>query len=660
MIRLNTAQSKMQPLAASQTRTRLLLSLVALVTLAPLAPLAPFAHAANPTTQPTITWQPWSDDVFARAKAENKFVLMDLQAVWCHWCHVMDESTYRDPRVIALINQRYIAVKVDQDSRPDIANRYEDYGWPATVVFNATGNEIVKRRGYIEPDPMASMLQAIIDDPTPGPSVQPDTDIRAASNAGLTKDQRDQLADNIKRLYDDQNAGWAGATKFVDADVLEYCARLAAHGDARADTMARQTLTANLKLLDPAWGGVYQYSTDGDWLHPHFEKIMSYQADDLRTYARAYSIYHTPTPGSERTRDDPDSSANSANQSGSSEYPSTSLRTGLRTRRGEDEPTSYLHAAQSIHRYLTTFLLNPDGAFYTSQDADLHPGEHSTAYFALDDPQRRALGVPRIDTHIYSRENGWAIAALVAYANTTGDADALSQATRAANWIIAHRSLEAGGFSHNEHDAAGPYLGDTLAMGRAFLALHAATADRDWLDRAESAARFIATHFAHSNSLGVVTAAQHGPLRPRPQLDENVAVARFARLLYAYTAREEHQQLADRAMRYLASPDIINTRHWLVGGILLADQEMNGEPLHVTIVGKKNDALARDLYATARATPRSYLRLEWYDPSEGPLPRMDVQYPKLPTAAAFICTGTRCSSPAKDVQSLRQKLTSAP
>src|SRR5450432_2549278 len=110
-----------------------------------------------------IEWQPWSDAVFARAKAEKKLVLLDVGAVWCHWCHVMDEITYRDPAVLALLREHYIAVRVDQDARPDISNRYEDYGWPATVVFNADGNEIVKRRGYLEPAAMASMLQAIID-----------------------------------------------------------------------------------------------------------------------------------------------------------------------------------------------------------------------------------------------------------------------------------------------------------------------------------------------------------------------------------------------------------------------------------------------------------------------------------------------------------------
>ena len=127
--------------------------------------------------QDNIDWQPWSDAVFAQAKKEGRFVLLNLGAVWCHWCHVMDEITYRDPKVIELIRSHYVAVLVDEDSRPDLSNRYEDYGWPATIVFGADRGEIVKRRGYIPPRPMASMLQAIIDDPTPGPSVVPEGDL---------------------------------------------------------------------------------------------------------------------------------------------------------------------------------------------------------------------------------------------------------------------------------------------------------------------------------------------------------------------------------------------------------------------------------------------------------------------------------------------------
>src|SRR5277367_721129 len=107
--------------------------------------------------EPQIEWVPWSDAVFQRAKTEHRFVLLDLGAVWCHWCRVMDEVTYRDPKVIALVNKKYIAVRVDQDARPDLANRYQNYGWPATIVFAADASEIIKRQGYIEPRPMASL-----------------------------------------------------------------------------------------------------------------------------------------------------------------------------------------------------------------------------------------------------------------------------------------------------------------------------------------------------------------------------------------------------------------------------------------------------------------------------------------------------------------------
>ena len=93
-------------------------------------------------------------------------MLLDLEAVWCHWCHVMDEITYRDPDVISLIGDSYIAVRVDQDSRPDLSNRYEDYGWPATIVFNAKGEELAKRSGYMPPKEMSSLLKAIVLDPS--------------------------------------------------------------------------------------------------------------------------------------------------------------------------------------------------------------------------------------------------------------------------------------------------------------------------------------------------------------------------------------------------------------------------------------------------------------------------------------------------------------
>src|SRR5260370_36631321 len=105
----------------------------------------------------------------------------------------MDDITYRDPIVIELIRSHYVAVLVDEDSHPDLSNRYEDYGWPATIVFGADRGEIVKRRGYIPPRPMASMLQAIIEEPAPGPSVVPEDALTPGKEAALPDDHPKKL-----------------------------------------------------------------------------------------------------------------------------------------------------------------------------------------------------------------------------------------------------------------------------------------------------------------------------------------------------------------------------------------------------------------------------------------------------------------------------------
>jgi len=562
-----------------------------------------------------LAWQPWSDSVFAQAKQQKRFVLLDLEAVWCHWCHVMDENTYSDPAVIKMLREHYIVVKADQDSRPDLSNRYEDYGWPATVVFNGDGQEIVKRQGYLAPDEMLSMLQAILDDPTPGPSVRPEAKIELPANALLGDALRQRLTQNYLSGYDSKNGSWGTDQKFLDWDSVEYSMVLARlNKDASAEHMARQTLTEQLHILDPAWGGVYQYSTDGDWNHPHFEKIMQMQAENLRAYSLGYAQFGDP---------------------------------------------AYLHAAQEIRRYLKTFLTSPQGAFYTSQDADLIEGHHSGEYFALNDAARRKQGVPRVDKHMYARENGWAINGLVAYHGATGDAAALADAIKAAQWVLANRALPAGGFRHGEKDAAGPYLGDSIAMDRAFVSLYGATGDRQWLARAQATMKFIDQNFRDEKGAGFLTTkvpTDHA-YTPHPQRDENVMVARTATLLFHFTGDAHYEELAKQAMRLLAAEPIVFRLP--AASALLADLEIGRPPLHVTIVGHKDDPTAQALFQAALRYPAGYKRLEWWDTREGRLPNPDVQYPELSKAAAFVCTNRVCSAPIfnpADVMSKVDKL----
>ncbi len=460
------------------------------------------SSAADRTSPPnqSISWTDWSDDAFEKAKKENKFVILDLEAVWCHWCHVMNQQTYGNAAVAKLINAHFIALRVDQDSRPDLSNRYQEYGWPATIIFAPSGLEIAKRAGYIPPGEMSQLLRNIVRH-SGEPELKPEelisqksavfsaTTQTAPPGPAVGQDAKPYLPTVLRTKlqkecfdgYDATNAGWGTEHKYMDGDTVEFCLVRAQAGDAQCAQMAKDTLKAAGNLIDPIWGGVYQYSTDGDWHHPHFEKIMQMQGEDMRIFTLAYQLWHDP---------------------------------------------AYLQAAKEIEKFLHLFLTSPSAAFYTSMDADLIPGTPSKKYFALHDTDRRKKGIPKIDKHCYSRENGWAINGLVALYAATDDQTYLDQAVSAANWVIANRSLADGGFRHDQIDKAGPYLSDTLSMGRAFLALYAATADRRWLTHAEQCASFIGKHFPipTKDGSGYATAEAKPKqlITPEPLVDENV------------------------------------------------------------------------------------------------------------------------------------------
>jgi uncharacterized protein YyaL (SSP411 family) len=181
-------------------------------------------------------------------------VILDLKAVWCHWCHVMEETTYRDARVIALLDEHFVCLEVDQDARPDLSARYEDYGWPATILFDARGRELAKRSGYVEPDDMAAMLAAFVADPTPGPSAPAAAPSAAVSiGSALGPELLAELEQLHVERYDAERGGFGRTHKFIDPLSVEYCIARALEGDADSERRARQTLDAALALIDPAW-----------------------------------------------------------------------------------------------------------------------------------------------------------------------------------------------------------------------------------------------------------------------------------------------------------------------------------------------------------------------------------------------------------------------
>ncbi len=565
-------------------------------------------HAAE-AKKGGITWVDWTPDLFQKAQKEKRLVILDLEAVWCHWCHVMEEQTYSDAKVRELIKKHFIAVRVDQDARPDLSQRYEDFGWPATILFAPDGTEIAKRAGFIPPDEMRKLLQAFIDDPTPGPSIVKEEKVVIPSSPLLPASSRSEQETFFVGAYDSKQGGWGNGHKFLNWEAVELALRKAAAGDQNAEKMAKETLDKQRGLIDPVWGGVYQYSTSGVWTEPHFEKIMQFQAENLRIYALAYSQF-----------------GNALDK----------------------------ESVQTIAKFMTGFLQSPEGGFYTSQDADVIKGKHSEGYFKLNDADRRKQGIPTVDKNIYARENGWAIVGFAAAYAALKDDAYLDAALKSAAWIVKERSLPQGGFKHGEKDKNGPFLGDTLAMGRAFLSLYSVTAKSDWLKKAQDAAAFIEGHFKSPEGGYLLNNYDaKAKVSMSPNRDDNIAIVRFANLLYQYSGKAIHKTMAEHAMRYLAAPQVSSR---FAMGILLADAEIARAPVHITVVGKKSDPAALLLFRSAIAYPDFYKRTDWFDRSEGPLPNSKVQYPEINGAVAFACNDTRCSLPARTPEQIAQRV----
>lgn len=200
--------------------------------------------------------------------------------------------------------------------------------------------------------------------------------------------------------------------------------------------------------------------------------------------------------------------------------------------------------------------MSPDGVFYVSQDADASPEVSGKDFYAMSDDARRKVTMPRVDRHVYARENGWAITAFALYANITGDKGALDRAIKAARFIIGHHALPGGGFRHDADKAADPtpHLGDSLYMAQAFATLYAATAEREWLDHAGRSIEFIGRTFMDEDA-GFITAPVPSDAlgvfkKAVRQVDENVTRA----FLFCRPTAPQGPSTGPQRIKLFASP----------------------------------------------------------------------------------------------------------
>ena len=554
-----------------------------------------FSNAAAAPVESDFPWQKWGPEVFKQAKQEKKFVLLSLQAWWCHPCHQMNTITYDDSAVRDKIQEKFIPVYIDQDSRPDISQRFERWGWPATIIFDADGTEIVKLKGFYSPKFFIPILQATIDDPSPVNYGQFTGDERPTSQVvQLNDEQRAVIVNFMNKMYDNKHGGWGRNSKFVHGPTFNYALEQTAINQFDVNR-AKQTIDGLIAMIDKHSGGVSQISLGMDWDDGLEEYPMFAQLAGLEAFSLAYSLWKEP---------------------------------------------KYLEAAEKVSLFLRNTMSAPDGGFYTST------GSHNFN--------------PGIDQKRYSRENGQAILALTYFYYANADNDLLGFIESQARWVLKNRGFPGGGFQHDKNDLNGPFLSDSLSMAKALLALYQATGNRAWLNHSKQTADFIAQNFIDNETGGFLAAAQpSGSFMQKAvkNKDDNVSATRFFNRLFYYTGQDSYAEIARNGMGYLTSNHVLDA-FWFLPGVLQAEYELNNQPVHITIVGDKNNSEAAKLHHAALRYPTTYKRAEWWDKNEGPLLNDDVSYPQMSRAAAFACSDRVCSKPAFNEEQLTQAIKS--
>ncbi len=680
---------------------------------------SPSAYLQSAAHQP-IHWFPWSDEAFAEARDRDRPVLLDIGAVWCHWCHVMDGESYEDPELARFLNEEFVCVKVDRDERPDVDTRYQravqaltrQGGWPLTAFLTPAG-EVFYGGTYFPPDGkygrpgFRSVLAAVLEAfRSRRDQVQAQAaairrvvtaDLDEAMPGDLSPSALRDAANGMARVFDPVYGGFGGQPKFPHPGALTFL--LHRWADVHDDT-TRQVIDRTLEgmgrggVYDQLGGGFHRYSVDAEWIVPHFEKMSYDNSELLKVYLDAFALF------------------------------------------GTDE---YAEVARGIVRWVREVASDPEGGYAASQDADvgldddgnyftwtreeaaaeLTPEEMDVAAAHYDigtagemhhDPSRNVLYVaesvaafaartgqsvddtrrllasardklaaararrpmPFVDRTRYTNWNAMMAAALLRAGGVLGDEWAWTHAILTLARIRTE-SAEPDAVSHTPGGSSG-MLDDQVQVASAALDACEATGDLAWLDWAERLMDRVWRDYWDGENGGLFDTARGRdtepgllPTRAKPVQDtptpspNGVAGIVFARLHELTGAPRWHERGNALVRAFAGRPGELGVH--TAAYLLAADWHLN-PATHLVIVGDGGDDIARGMHAAASAcfVPR---RIVWrvVPPEAGgrPLPAsLAAMVDTGRRPRAYACSGTTCSAPADDLKSWLATLAALP
>jgi uncharacterized protein len=663
-------------------------------------------HAHNP-----VDWYAWGEEAFARARRENKPILLSIGYSACHWCHVMERESFENEQIAALMNDLFVNIKVDREERPDLDEIYMSAvqmltgrgGWPMTMFLTPEGQPFYGGT-YFPPEDRHGMpgfpkillgvANAYRD--RPHDVEQSVAQILAAlqrisqssdSGRNFSPDVIGQSADQIAQVYDSEHGGLGKAPKFPNAGVYELFLRQYSHSkDARYCEMVTHTLRkmANGGIYDHLGGGFHRYSVDEKWLVPHFEKMLYDNTQLIKIYGQAYcatggdflfrqvveetadyllrEMFHAE--GGFYSTQDADSEGEEGkffvwtqdeiNRILGEEAGEIFGRIYDVTDCGNFEGKSILHPILTVDQAAKLFRKEPNEIAVLVRDG-------KSRLFG----QREKRTKPYRDDKILTSWNGLALSGL---------AEAIMILPKPAGYIEAAQrtvafycekmfrdNLLLHTYRHGEGKILG-YLDDYALLGLGLLDLYEAIFDRSYIERAEGLASTLIREFWDDVGGAFFFIGQsHEQLisRPKPAYDGslpsgNAAAAQFLLRLYYFTGSDDYLIRAEKVLR--SYYDAMQNQPFGFAHMLCALDLFLNKPKEIVVVGRQSDPKTIELIRGIHHLylPNKVLQLASPDDSLeniSPLLAGKRQIGDRPTA--YVCHNSTCSSPVVNWEALR-------
>jgi uncharacterized protein len=613
-------------------------------------------HADNP-----VDWYPWGDEVLARAREEDKPILLSVGYAACHWCHVMAHESFEDPVTAALMNERFVNVKVDREERPDVDGIYMDAvvamighgGWPLTVFLTPAGEPFLGGT-YFPPEPrhgLPSFQQVLVavselyrerrDDVTRRTEVLVDALEQAASAAPsaepLTESILLQAVRRLEELHDPEWGGFGHAPKFPPASALELLLR---RGETQVSTKTLDAMALG-GMYDLVGGGFHRYSVDERWLVPHFEKMLYDNALLIPAYLHGWLV-----TGRER----------------------------------------YREVVEETVEYLLRDLMLEGGGFASSQDADTEgvegltytwaPGEGAPeellepfedGCFVLRgslDPETRARLLelrsqrpqPGLDDKAIASWNGLALAALAEAGRRRDRSEWIDEARALAEFLLGPLSDERGRLHRSIRDgrtSGTGFLDDYANVAHGLYELHVATGELRWLEEARRLALLAVELFVDEERGGFFLAPAEGEqlvarkkdLFDHPVPSGNSMLAYLLLRLARIYGDDELEQRAVGVLRLLGESMARGPSEfaWALNALDL----YLATPKEIAVIGRPDSDVAR-----AALEPFDPNAVVAFGPAEG-VPLLEGKDYVEGRPAVYVCERFACQRPVTDASDLQ-------